>query len=76
MAGSEAEVPDWKDEPLYTGANITAAVSYLLIMAFVIRHGLTGEALIDLLQLIELHCLLPNSCAKSAYFISLIIKFH
>lgn len=65
VADSEA---NWKDEPLYTGANITAAVSYLLIMAFVIRHGLTGEALIDLLQLIELHCLLPNSCAKSAYF--------
>ena len=39
--------------------------SVLLIITFAVRHALSGVALTDLLSLIELHCLLPNNCAKT-----------
>ena len=34
-------------------------------MAFALKHCLTGEALADLLLLIEAHCLSPNQCRKT-----------
>ena len=40
-------------------------VIMLLIMTFALRHALFGVALADLLTVIELHCLLPNQCAKT-----------
>ena len=46
-------------KPLYDGAKITVAVSVILILTFSIRHGLSGVALADLLDLILLHCLKP-----------------
>ena len=53
--------------PIYEGAAITIGVSMLLIMTFATRHGLTGEALSDLLTLINLHCLAPNHLDKTIY---------
>ena len=50
---------------LYQGARITIAMSMVLIMTFVMRRHLSGAALVDLLSLIEIHCLIPNSCATS-----------
>ena len=50
---------------LYQGASITVVASILLIMAFALKHSLTGEALADLLLLIEAHCLSPNQCKKT-----------
>ena len=60
------------DVPLYSGAPISVAVSMLLIITFVIRHSLTGVALVDLLTLVSLHCSVPNECASS---IALLKKF-
>ena len=40
-------------------------MSLMLILAYGMRHQLSGVALSDLLVLIELHCLLPNQCKKS-----------
>lgn len=54
--------PNSSSESLYNGSRISVGVSLLLIMTFVMRHGLTSMALSDLLVLIELHCLLPNAC--------------
>lgn len=53
------------DRLLYDGARITLATSMLLIVSFVIRHNLPGEALTDIITLIELHCALPNIFAQS-----------
>ena len=53
------------DLPLYNGAQITVGVSMLLIITFAIRHSLTGQALVDLLTIISLHCSLQNNCASS-----------
>lgn len=53
------------DSLLYDGAQISVAVSMLLIITFAIRHSLSGTALVDLLTLISLHCALPNHCASS-----------
>lgn len=53
------------DQPLYTGASITLAASMILIISFAMRHALTGEALADLLVLLELHCLSPNLCSRN-----------
>lgn len=58
--------------PLYDGAQITVAVSMLLIITFAIRHSLSGVALVDLLSLISIHCAIPNNCASS---LSLLKKF-
>lgn len=59
--------PQEKDEnkPIYQGAHLTVAASMLLIITFVMRHGLTGAALSDLLVLVELHCISPNLFRKS-----------
>ena len=35
------------------------------MMTFAVRHGLSGVALIDLLTLIEIHCMVPNMCKTS-----------
>ena len=53
--------------PIYAGAAITVAISFLLIMTYAIRHSLSGEALSDLLTLINIHCPAPNHIAKTLY---------
>lgn len=50
---------------LYDGATITLAASMVLLISFAMRHSLTGEALADLLMLVELHCLAPNLCQRN-----------
>lgn len=48
--------------PLYINAPVTVAESSLLLMAFAVRHKLSGIALEDLLELINFHCPKPNRC--------------
>lgn len=54
-----------EDQPLYDGARLSVGTSMLLIATFVLRHGLTGEAIFDLLTLVELHCLAGNLCRST-----------
>ena len=51
--------------PLFEGAQINLAISMLLIITFAVRHSLTGVALADLLHLIDVHVLVPNTFASS-----------
>lgn len=44
------------EETLYAGSRLTQSQSFLLVLSFVLRHGLTGMALSDLLDLINIHC--------------------
>ena len=48
--------------PLYKDSIISVSESSLLIIAFAVRHKLSGVALEDLLDLIHLHCPKPNKC--------------
>ena len=48
--------------PLYKDAPVTVAESSLLLMAFAVRHKLSGIALEDLLELVHFHCPKPNKC--------------
>lgn len=48
------------DDFLYDGAPLTKSQSLVLIMAFVIRHNLTGSAVKDLLTLINEHLPSPS----------------
>nr|XP_022308550.1 uncharacterized protein LOC111114507 [Crassostrea virginica] len=64
IENTAADVMD-ADQPLYAGATITLAGSMILLIAFAMRHSLTGEALADLLVLLELHCLTPNLCQRN-----------
>jgi hypothetical protein len=41
------------------------AASLTLLVSYAMRHALTGEALADLLVLIEIHCLTPNLCVTN-----------
>ena len=50
------------DLPLYQDAPVTVAKSSLLLMAFAVRHKLSGIALEDLLELVHFHCPRPNKC--------------
>ena len=54
-----------QDQSLYEGYPITVGISMLLIMTVAMRHGMTGEALQDILTLISLHCISPNYCTES-----------
>ena len=54
-----------RDQSLYEGCPITVGISMLLIMTVAMRHGMTGEALQDILTLISLHCISPNYCTES-----------
>lgn len=55
------------NKPIFDGATITVGVSILLILTLAVRHSFTGEALNDILCLINLHCLSPNLCPKSLF---------
>ena len=43
------------------------AISMLLIMTFAVVHKLSGEALKDLLSLIDMHCLVSHGLIQSLY---------
>ena len=62
---SEDPLVEAAEKPLYTGARLTLGISMLLIVTFAVRYSLSGVALSDWLNLIELHCLLPNCCANT-----------
>ena len=55
------------EKPIYPNARITNAASILLIMTFAVVHKLSGEALKDLLSLINMHCLVPHILIQSLY---------
>ena len=57
-----AQVSSEHNEPLFMDSPVTVDESSLLIMAFAVRHKLSGVALQDLLSLIALHCPKPNKC--------------
>ncbi len=57
---------NWKDD-LYTGAQITRGQSQLLILSFMLRYSLPDLALVDLLQLLNLH--MPVSCISSSSYL-------
>ena len=48
--------------PLYQDSSITVGENSLLLMAFAVRHKLSGVALEDLLEIIHFHCPKPNNC--------------
>ena len=52
---------------IYPGVRISNAVSMLLIMTFTITNKLSGNALQDLLSLIDMHCMVPHRLIKSLY---------
>ena len=64
---TSTETKSQSEKPIYPNAQITNATSMLLIMIFVITHKLSGEALKDLLALIDLHCLIPHALIQSLY---------
>ena len=48
------------DHLLYRGSQLSVAKSVHASWYFMIRHNLSGECISDLLNLIQLHCSLPN----------------
>ena len=70
---------------IYPGSRLTVGISALLVMAVVLYHSLTGQALNDILKLIWLHCFgcsdflqsinaLKNYfCDLSSYFIGTVL---
>ncbi|XP_034044546.1 protein PFC0760c-like [Thalassophryne amazonica] len=53
--------------PIYPDAPITKSQSLLLIVSYVLQHGLSDSALDDLLSLMNIHC--PNSVPTSKYLL-------
>ena len=50
------------DPPVYPSCPLRLSESILLIMTLAIRHNLTGDALADVIKLVDLHCVPgPNS---------------
>lgn len=63
------------NEPLYAGASITVGITMTLLLAFIVRHKLTNEAVSDLLHIIEVICPKPNKCIKTHYFFKKFFSF-
>lgn len=61
-ASSQSKETDKDDLPLYEDSTLSVAESSLLVMAFAVRHKLSGIALEDMLELIHFHCPKPNNC--------------
>ncbi|KAK3918094.1 Serine/threonine-protein phosphatase 4 catalytic subunit 1 [Frankliniella fusca] len=58
-----------EDPPVYNGAPISVSESMTSILSFVIRHELSGQEIIDLLNLVNLHCKEEdNEMKTSLYF--------
>ncbi|KAK3728888.1 hypothetical protein QZH41_013899 [Actinostola sp. cb2023] len=58
------------DPPIYDGAPLSVSGSNILILSYIQKHNLTGEAFADLLPVIEAHCPKPNNrktSVKSLY---------
>uniref|UniRef100_A0A7M5V4G6 Uncharacterized protein n=1 Tax=Clytia hemisphaerica TaxID=252671 RepID=A0A7M5V4G6_9CNID len=58
-----------ENTPIFEGSSLTLSVSIMLIMTFVMRHHISGVALIDLLSLIEVHMVSNNIFQTSIKFI-------
>lgn len=54
-----------KSVPIYPGSHLTIGISALLVIAVVICHSLTGQALNDILKLIWLHCFGSSEFVRS-----------
>lgn len=55
------------DFPLYPGASITLAESQMAILSLSLTHKLTGACLSDILDLVSMHCPVPNQAQRSLY---------
>ena len=62
VQASSQEESAGDDQALYQDSSLRVSESSLLVMAFAVRHKLSGVALEDLLELIQLHCPKPNKC--------------
>ena len=62
VPASSQEESAGDDQALYQDSSLSVSESSLLVMAFAVRHKLSGVALEDLLELIQLHCPKPNKC--------------
>ena len=62
VPASSQEESTGDDQALYQDSSLSVSESSLLVMAFAVRHKLSGVALEDLLELIQLHCPKPNKC--------------
>ena len=63
--GNDHQNAHRESTPIYPGSRLTIGISALLVMAVVIRHSLTGQALNDILKLIWLHCLASSEFLRS-----------
>ncbi|KAJ1532215.1 hypothetical protein ONE63_000835 [Megalurothrips usitatus] len=65
----EEEIPQEEEvegnQPLYEGAPLTLHQSLVAILTLAVAHNLTGTCIVDILQLILLHCPVTN-----------VLKFH
>ena len=55
------------DMLLYTESSLTLSASNIMIMQYKMRHNLTDQSLIDLLNLLKIHCPKPNYVPSSIY---------
>lgn len=55
------------DRPLYTGAQLSALESYLLVFQYAVRHSLTKKAITELLQLLSVHLPVGAAIPKSVH---------
>ncbi len=53
--------------PMYEGAQLTILDSYATLLCFAIRHGLSKQALSELIQLVNLHLPHSSQSLKSVY---------
>ncbi|XP_041461161.1 uncharacterized protein LOC121412416 [Lytechinus variegatus] len=66
------QVPNGNDAISSDGSDLTKMDSLLAVLAYALKHHLTGEALQDLIHLINLHC--PQSLPQSKYLFNKVLN--
>lgn len=61
--------PNTPLSPIFEGSTLTVQSSSILITQYKMRHGITEEALSDLLKLMKIHCPVPNNFPASTFLL-------
>ena len=64
----------YENTPIYPGHSLSVSLSVFLIWIFIRKHSLTGVQISDLLQLINIHLLVPHPVLSSFYKLRKIMK--
>lgn len=62
------------DVPLYENARITKMESIMMLLTLAMKFSLSGECLVRIMEIIELHCPIQNHCVRTLYMFKKVFR--